>query len=426
MVTIYKNFILLDGSKDMVEQHNKCIVVENGIIKEICEDDERFLTGKIVDLGGRYLLPGLINLHVHLPAGGKFKKKATDNKKLVRLILSSSLMKKVGLAVCKKYALTELYSGVTTIRTVGGIGDLDSTLRDKINSGKIIGPRIVASNTALCPKEGHMEGTVAKVVTTLEEAEKEILALKTQKADLVKLMITGGVLDAKVKGEPGILKMSEEMVEVCTNIAHKNNLKVAAHVESPSGVLVALKYGVDTIEHGSQLTEEMVELFKKNNSAFICTLSPALPLAKFSTDITGASEEVVFNSNIVFDGVISGAKTCLEKGIDVGLGTDTGCPFVTHYNMWRELHYFKTLVGVTPTFALHTATLKNAQILGIDNIAGSIEKGKYADMVVVDKNPLEDFRNLATPYLVIINGKEIKKPKIKKYKLADELLDKYM
>lgn len=426
MKTIYKNFILLDGSENMTPQEGKQLVVEDGIIADICDSNIVISGDKLIDLNGRYLLPGLINLHVHLPAGGKFKKKKSDNKKLAKFIQSNALTRKLGIELCASFAKTELLSGVTTIRTVGGISNFDTVLRDKINSGKKTGPRILASNTAICPIEGHMEGTVASVVTNEEECEKMVTKLKNENVDLVKLMITGGVLDAKVKGEPGLLKMDTALVKKCTEVAHELNLKVAAHVESQSGVLVALQNGVDTIEHGSELTSEMIDLFKKNNSSYICTISPALPLAKFDKELLGVDDMVVFNSNVVFDGVINGAKTCLENGIKVGMGTDTGCPFITHYNMWRELHYFTKYLNVTPAFALHTATLINAQIAGIDNITGSIEKGKSADMLVVDNNPLDDFRNLVNPHMVIMNGKIIKTPKIKKFKLNDEMLDKYM
>ena len=135
---------------------------------------------------------------------------------------------------------------------------------------------------------------------------------------------------------------------------------------------------------------------------------------------------VRYNSNVVLDGVINGTKKALEHGVKVGLGTDTGCPFVTHYDMWRELAYFVKLVGVSPEFALHTATLVNAEIAGIDKETGSIEVGKSEDFIVADKNPLDDFRNLAEPYMVAIRGKIIKNPKIKKYADCEKYLDEYM
>lgn len=120
------------------------------------------------------------------------------------------------------------------------------------------------------------------------------------------------------------------------------------------------------------------------------------------------------------------ARTCLDNGIPVGLGTDTACPYVTHYDMWRELMYFKKYLGVSNEFAIHTATLVNAQIAGIDDITGSIEVGKSADFMVVNGNPLEDLETLRNPQMVVLRGNVIKHPKVKKFAYVEEELDKYI
>lgn len=115
--------------------------------------------------------------------------------------------------------------------------------------------------------------------------------------------------------------------------------------------------------------------------------------------------------------MVAGTKAALENGVKVGLGTDTGCPYTTHYNMWRELKYFTKYVGVTPEFALYTATLGNAEIAGLDAITGSIEVGKSADILVADKNPLDDFKNMAVPYMVVARGKVYKEKPVKNMKM---------
>ena len=116
----------------------------------------------------------------------------------------------------------------------------------------------------------------------------------------------------------------------------------------------------------------------------------------------------------MFEGVIDCAKACLENGIPVGLGTDVGCPYITHYDMWRELNYFVKYCGVTNSFALHTATLINAQIAGIDNITGSIEKGKCADLIVTAGNPIEDIQALRNVDMVMSHGVLTENPVVKK------------
>lgn len=427
MKTVYRNFILLDGTENMTPVKNKVLVVDDDKIEAVADRFDIDENTRIIDLGGRYLMPGLINLHVHLPAGGKPSATSGNNTKaLVKLATSSAVTRKIGVEMCKSYAMQELLSGVTTVRTVGGVADFDTRLRDMINSGKTDGPRILASNNAIGPKDGHMVGSVAVEANTEEECRAEVQKLAEQKVDLIKIMITGGVLDATEMGEPGVLKMMPELVRACCDESHKLGFKVAAHVESAEGIRVAAENGVDTVEHGAPMDEQTVENMKSHGAAYICTVSPALPIAKFSRDITGVSEMVQYNSNVVLEGIIEGTKNAIENGIPVGLGTDTGCPFVTHYNMWRELVYFQKYVGVSPEFALYTATLGNAKIAGVENITGSIEAGKSADILVTDENPLENFETIRNPYCVMMKGKRFMKPSIKKNKLGEDLLDKFM
>ena len=150
--------------------------------------------------------------------------------------------------------------------------------------------------------------------------------------DLVKLMITGGVLDAKEKGVPGELKMAPEMVKAVCDRAHAAGYVVAAHVESPEGVRVALENGVDSIEHGAKPDDEILRLFRERG-AFLCTtISPALPYALFDRSVSNASEVEQFNGNVVFEGIIECAKAALAHDIPVVLGNDVGCPWITQYD----------------------------------------------------------------------------------------------
>lgn len=271
-----------------------------------------------------------------------------------------------------------------------------------------------------------MAGSLAYEALSAEEAASYTEKIADSGADLIKLMITGGVLDAKVKGEPGELKMPPEYVKAACDVAHRRGLKVAAHVESPEGVRIALQNGVDTIEHGAKPDEEILRLFKEKGAALVATLSPALPYALFDRSISGVSEMEQFNGDVVFRGIIECAKDCLEAGIPVGLGTDTGCPYITHYDMWREVNYFKKFCGVDEAFALYTATLGNATIAGVNQETGSLTPGKCADMLVLRRNPLEDLGTLRNPAMVIRAGTIFKNPKVKKYPEAEKELDKFI
>lgn len=427
MKTAFTNLVLLDGSENMIPRRDCAVLVDGDRITAVLPQKECDFTGfEVVDLQGRYLMPGLINLHVHIPASGKPVKKPMDAKKSVKLATSNALTRKYIEHMYKVYCRTELFSGVTTFRSVGGIENYDTRIRDLINAGKTPGPRILAGNMAVSVPEGHMAGSLAYEATTPEEAAMYVRRIAGDKPDLIKLMITGGVLDAAVKGEPGVLKMSPALVKSACEEAHKLGLPVAAHVESPEGLRTALENGVDTIEHGAKPDAEILRLFKETGAVHVATLSPALPYALFDPEVSHVSETERYNGEIVFKGIVECAKQCLANDIPVGLGTDTGCPYVTHYGMWRELQYFHKCCGVPNSFALYTATKRNAEIAGIGDVTGSIETGKSADFIVCEKNPLDDLTALRDLSMVVARGGIFRNPKVKKMPEVEAELDKFM
>ena len=146
----------------------------------------------------------------------------------------------------------------------------------------------------------------------------------------------------------------------------------------------------------------------------------------FDRSVSHATYEQQENGKIVFDGIISLAKECLKNDIPVGLGTDTACPYVTQYDMWRELCYYVKYCGVSESFAIYSATLLNAALAGIDKETGSIVKGKKAEMIVTGGNPLEDLRTLRNIDMVIMRDKVISSPKVKKISEAEAELDKWL
>ena len=420
------NCVILDGSEHMEPQMGKAVCIDSEKIAEITDAQHIPAGYETVDLGGRYVLPGLINMHVHLPASGKPKKKASDPKKLVKLITSCGLMNKIGVNMCEGYAKTELLSGVTTIRTVGGVADYDTRIRDLAAAGKILAPRVLASNMAVSVPGGHMAGSLAYEAHTAAEAAAFVEKIAGDKPDLIKLMITGGVLDAEVVGEPGVLRMPPALVKAACDKAHSLGMLVAAHVESPEGVIVALQNGVDSIEHGAQPTQEMLDLFKARGAFQISTISPALPYALFDRSISHATYEQQENGKIVFDGIIALAKANLASGVPVGLGTDVGCPYITHYDMWRELNHFVKYCGVTPAFALYSATKLNARLAGIGDVTGSVEADKQADLIVCTDDPLKSPSALRTLDIVVKGGYRIDKPQVKKMPEVERELDKFL
>lgn len=422
----YTNGKILDGTRNMKVKEGLCVLTEGDKITGLVPADKIPAGCEMVDLQGGYLMPGLINMHVHLAGNGKPQKKQRDNEALTKKLMGSALSRAVTYRVVAGFAKTELMSGVTTIRTVGGLGDFDTRLRDEIADGKRVGPRILAANRGISVPGGHMAGSVAVAADSIEAALAQIEQSEKENVDLIKLMITGGVLDAKAKGVPGELKMAPEMVKAVCEKAHKKGYKVAAHVESPEGVKVALANGVDSIEHGAKADEEMIRLFQEHK-AFLCTtISPALPYALFERSVSNASEVEQYNGNVVFDGIISCAKAALENGIPVVLGNDVGCPWITQYDFWRELYYFQKYVGVSNSFALYTATGRSAELAGIGDITGTITPGKCADMIVTEGNPLEDLRYLRRVRMVVARGNMIRDPKVKINETVRAELDKFI
>jgi len=436
---IIKNCIILDGSAEMVPVAGKCVIIDNGYIKCICDNKavngdslkNEYKDYEIVDLEGRYLMPGLINMHVHLALSGKPpKEKAKDKpvnyKAIYDLVSGIKLLRSVFINLVGSYAKTHLMSGTTTVRTVGGVLDFDSVVRDDINSGKRIGPRILCSNTAVSVPGGHFAGSLGTEASTPEEAAADVRRISQTKPDLIKLMITGGVMDCEVLGEPGILKMRPELVKAACDQAHELGYKVAAHVESPEGIKVALENGVDTIEHGAKVNDELIALFKSTGAALISTTSPAIPYAIFDRNVSHCTEEAHINGKALMDGMIDCTKACIEAGIPVGLGTDASCPFTTHYNMWRELYYFHKYCGASNALALHTATMVNARLAGLESVTGAVAEGLSADLIACRDNPLEDLRALRHVDTVIMKGIVYDRPKFKTMPEVDAALDSVM
>lgn len=427
----FVNGIILDGTKDMQPISGKVVLTDGEKIVDIVSEETSINGYEKIDLNGAYLLPGLIDLHVHLALSGKPPKpkknsKPVDYEKLYNLLTGNALIRMGAKKLVASYAKTEVMSGVTTIRTVGGVLDFDAQVRDMIKEGKMVGPRIIASNTGISVPNGHFAGSIATAVNTPEEAVALVRKIADTKPDLIKLMITGGIMDSDTEGMPGVLKMSPEIVKAACDEAHQLGYKVAAHVESSEGVRVALENGVDTIEHGAKLTDEMIQLFKEKKAADICTLSPAIPYAQFSLEESGAAPAAKKNGQIVLDGIIEGAKACIENDIPVGIGSDVSCPFVVHYNFWRELCYFHKYIERSTQETLYRATLGNATIAGIGEETGSIEVGKCADLIVVENNPLDDLSSLRNVTMVMARGNLIKHPKHKQMKAIDAMLDCYM
>lgn len=431
--TLFVNATILDGTKDMQPQRNMAVAVENGKISRIEPATIAQVPqgGRTIDLGGAYLMPGLVNMHVHFCGSGKPVSSGD----------AGALMKKldnpIGRAILHRIirgsAQNQLASGVTTVRGAGDPLYGDIAVRNAIEAGKCVGPRIVAPGTGVTVPGGHGAGLFAQVAQAPEQAADMVRDIYAHGADVIKLFVTGGVFDAEKPGEPGVLRMSPEIASAACAVAHELGMPVMAHVESTEGVQVALAAGVDTIEHGAPMTPEILDLYQNGTAqlsgrpaSVTCTISPALPFVMLDPEKTHSTEVQKTNGDIVCEGIIKSAREALDAGIPVGLGTDSSCPYVTQYDMWREVAYFAKYVGVSNAFALHTATQVNAQLLGLGDTTGVVAVGYDADLLAVASNPLEDLAALRQPLHVMARGRLADRLKVKRYPELDAELDEIM
>ena len=383
-----------------------------------------------IPLDGKTIMPGLINAHVHLLASDKPMKAIAAGKSQDRLLrfLHTGLGKSIIDGMVKSHVQAALQSGVTTLRCVGDLLYSDVKLRDHIAAGKVQGPRLLVSGPVITPTGGHGQA-FSIICDSPWEVRKAVRKNAHEQVDLIKICSTGGVTDARKLGEAGRPTMTAEEIAAACEEAHKAGLLVASHTQSLQGVKTALECGVDTIEHGSPLDDELIELFLHNPrslrgySCMVPTLYPAIAIGKLSGSVTHMKPVNIQNSEIIYEGMVEGLRRAMAAGIKVGMGTDASCPFVTHYNTWRELDFLVRYAGLTPEQAIQNATRVNAEILGIEDRTGTLEKGKAADLIVLENNPLEDVRALAGVSMVMAGELFIEKPAVKPYPEVEAALN---
>ncbi len=427
----FVNAAVFDGRPDSEILNPGTILVDNqsgGRIAAIGPSDEIEIPDscQTLDLTGKFIIPGLINAHVHLMGDGR-PKMPTVGKKAERLVgfAKTGLGKRIFLKRMRDNLDRALNSGTTTVRSVGDPFFYDLISRDRIGQVGLAGPRLLVAGKGICASGGHGH-LIFLVADSPWEGRKAVRENVREGVDLIKILNTGGVSDSRHVGEAGQVKMTLEEIRAICDEAHRAGLLVAAHAQSPLGVKEALKGGVDTIEHGSVFDDETIALFKDNPaslrgySAFIPTLLAAETILNNSRDPRILWTEVQLkNAEIIREGSRAGTARAIKEGVRVGCGTDAFVPFLPHYDTWKEVALLAEYGRISNKEALHLATLSTAGIIGVGDETGSLEPDKSADLVVLGQDPTMDLAALAKPEKVCLRGMLIEDPKVKKVKGLD-------
>jgi len=349
---------------------------------------------KVVDLGGLTVLPGLIDVHTHLTMNTDFdpyrEVTSTDAKEAIHGVAN---------------ARTTLMAGITTVRNVGAYGFTDVDLRDAINSGEVPGPHMQVSGPLLGITGGHCDDNLLPikyhavgdgVADGIAEVQHKVRENIKYGADLIKICATGGVLS---KGDdPQASQYTLEEMQAIVADAHRLGRKVAAHAHGAQGILWATEAGVDSIEHGSYINDEAIAEMKKRGTYLVPTLyledwmleNGNLP-AFYKQKMIDVS--AVAKSNI---------KHAMQAGVKIAMGTDAAV--YPHGLNAHELDVYVNQLGMAPLTALQTATLNAADLMGWTAKTGSLEPGKWADIIAVAKNPVVDVKTLQDVKFVMKGG----------------------
>jgi imidazolonepropionase-like amidohydrolase len=375
---------------------NQTIVVAGDLIVAIqpTADTTPASGDTVIDLGGMTVLPGLIDVHTHLTMN-------TDFDPYQELISTSAKQAINGVV----NARTTQLAGFTTVRNVGADGFTDVDLRDAINAGQVPGPHMQVSGPLLGITGGHCDDNllpiryhqvgdgVADGIAAVQHKVRENIKYG---ADLIKICATGGVLS---KGDdPQASQFTLEEMQAIVADAHRLGRKVAAHAHGAQGILWATEAGVDSIEHGSYINDEAIAEMKKRGTYLV----PTLYLEDWMLEhgnLPAFYHQKMIDVSAVAKGNI---KHAMQAGVKIALGTDAAV--YPHGLNAHELDVYVNQLGMTPLAALQSATVNAADLMGWTAKTGSLEPGKWADMIAVEKNPMDDVRVLQDVNFVMKAG----------------------
>lgn len=381
--------------------NEKTIVVSDGKIKSIRNG---FVSGNendiVVDLKSKTVLPGFIDMHVHIESESspsRYLERFTKNE--ADVAFQSTI-----------YAKRTLMAGFTTVRDLGGSG-VNIALRDAINKGTIVGPRILTAGKSIATTGGHADptngtrndlmgdpGPKEGVVNSPADGRKAVRQRYKDGADVIKITATGGVLSVAKNGQNPQFTIEE--IKAITETAKDYGMLTAAHAHGDEGMQRAVLGGIKTIEHGTLMSEETMDLMIKHDAYMVPTISAGQEAARLAK-IPGYLPPVVAKKALEIGPQLESTfEKAYKKGVPIAFGTDSGVS--PHGDNGKEFGYMHR-AGMPIIETLRSATITNANLLGFEDL-GQIKEGYIADIVAVDENPLKNVDTLAKVVFVMKDG----------------------
>lgn len=399
---------LIDGKAAQAVK-DKTIVIRDGKFVEIVDGFREAKDGdEVIDLKNSTVMPGFIDLHTHLTSENS-KESYSEG---FRLNVGDFAFRSV------VYAERTVMAGFTTVRNLGDRDNLSVQLRNAINSGWIKGPRIFTAAKSIASTGGHADptngvrddlmgdpGPEEGVVNGMVDGAKAVRQRYKDGADLIKITATGGVLSVAKSGlNP---QFTEAEIRAIVDVAKDYGFTVAAHAHGTEGIKRAVRAGVTSIEHGSFLDDEGIDLMKKNGTYLVPTMLAGDHVHEKSK-IDGYFPEIVrVKAAVIGPKIKETVAKAYKAGVKIAFGTD--CGVSAHGQNARE---FQLLVeaGVPPMKAIQMATSVAAKVLAMEDTLGTVEAGRFADLVAVEGDPLADIKLLQNVAFVMKDGVVVKKP----------------
>lgn len=398
--------MLIDGKSNSAQTQMSILVEGNKIIDVVKGFAAVNAGDSLIDLRKKTVLPGLIDMHVHLEG------ETSKDQALQKFTLNQAdiAFRATG------FARKTLLAGFTTVRDLGGTG-VNTSLRNAINQGLVVGPRIFSAGKSIATTGGHADptngyrkelmgdpGPAEGVINSPEDARKAVRQRYKDGADLIKITATGGVTSLAKDGSGP--QFTDEELRAIIETARDYGMHTAAHAHGPEGMKRAVLAGITTIEHGTLMTEEIMDLMKQKGTYYV----PTLTAGKFvgeQAKIPGYYHPLVVPKAAAIGPQIQKTyEKAYRRGVKIAFGTDAGVFF--HGDNAQE---FALMVqgGMPPMEAIKSATVVNATILGMSDQIGSLETGKLADIIAVDENPLQNIRALEKVTFVMKEGIVVKR-----------------